>query len=124
MEFHAASTMKVPVMIELFKQAAAGTLFARRRRPGRQRVPQRRGRLAYALEVGDDSDADIYKAIGKPMSYHDLCEAMITVSSNLATNVLLDRLGVDNVRRTVVEHGGEGMNVRRGVEDGKAFRAG
>ena len=28
--FHAASTMKVPVMIELFRQARAGTLDARR----------------------------------------------------------------------------------------------
>ena len=35
------------------------------------------------------------------VSYRDLCEAMITVSSNLATNVLIERLGVDAIRQTV-----------------------
>jgi beta-lactamase class A len=49
---------------------------------------------------------------------------MITVSSNLATNLLMDKLGVDNIRAGVRSLGASGMNVRRDLEDGKAFAAG
>jgi len=49
---------------------------------------------------------------------------MITVSSNFAANLLIERLGVDNIRATVARLGATGMNVRRGVEDQKAFDQG
>jgi beta-lactamase class A len=49
---------------------------------------------------------------------------MITVSSNLATNLLMEKLGIDNIRAEVHALGGDGMNVRRGVEDSKAFAQG
>jgi beta-lactamase class A len=49
---------------------------------------------------------------------------MITLSSNLATNLLIERLGVSNIRATVHSLGADGMNVLRGVEDGKAFEKG
>jgi beta-lactamase class A len=58
------------------------------------------------------------------MTLAQLCEAMITVSSNFATNLLIEKLGADNVRRTVTRLGAEGMQVLRGVEDGKAFEKG
>jgi hypothetical protein len=78
----------------------------------------------YHLQVGDDSDAEVYKAIGQTMTLRELCEAMITVSSNLAANLLIERLGVENIRATVARLGATGMNVRRGVEDQKAFDQG
>jgi beta-lactamase class A len=49
---------------------------------------------------------------------------MITVSSNFATNLLIEKLGVENIRQTVAKLGAEGMNVLRGVEDQKAFDRG
>ena len=52
------------------------------------------------------------------------CELMITVSSNFAANLLIERLGVENVRGTVTRLGAGGMQVLRGVEDGKAFAKG
>src|SRR5258706_10666761 len=122
--FHAASTMKVPVMIELFRQAEAGKLRLEDPLPIVNEFHSIVDGSAYHLSVGDDSDAEVYKAVGKTMTLRELCEAMITVSSNLAANLLIERLGVENIRATVARLGATGMNVRRGVEDQKAFDQG
>jgi acetylornithine deacetylase/succinyl-diaminopimelate desuccinylase-like protein len=74
--------------------------------------------------VGDDSDAVVYQRVGTTMSYRELAEALITVSSNFATNLLIERLGVKNIQRTTDALGAPGMHVLRGVEDDKAFQKG
>src|SRR6266545_5439905 len=122
--FHAASTMKVPVMIELFRQAEAGQLRLEDPLPIVNEFHSIVDGSVYHLNVGDDSDAEVYKAVGKTMTLRELCEAMITVSSNLAANLLIERLGVENIRTTVARLGATGMDVRRGVEDQKAFDQG
>lgn len=122
--FHAASTMKVPVMIELFRQDRAGLARLDEPLPIRNEFRSIVDGSSYALGVGDDSDADIYARIGTTMSLVDLCEAMITVSSNFATNLLIDRLGAPAIQQTVRALGADGMHVLRGVEDGKAFDRG
>ncbi|HEU0107600.1 MAG TPA: serine hydrolase [Vicinamibacteria bacterium] len=122
--FHAASTMKVPVMIELFRQAEAGKLRLEDPLPIVNEFHSIVDGSVYHLSVGDDSDAEVYKAVGKTMTLRELCEAMITVSSNLAANLLIERVGVDNIRTTVARLGATGVNVRRGVEDQKAFDQG
>jgi beta-lactamase class A len=122
--FHAASTMKVPVMIELFRQAKAGRLRLDDPLPVVNYFHSIVDGSVYHLRVGDDSDAEVYKAVGQTMTLRALCEAMITVSSNLAANLLIERLGVENIRATVARLGATGMNVRRGVEDQKAFDQG
>jgi beta-lactamase class A len=122
--FHAASTMKVPIMIELFRQADAGTLRLDERLPIRNEFHSIVDGSVYQLSVGDDSDADVYRNVGKTMALRDLCEAMITVSSNFAANLLIERVGAENVRKTVHRLGADGMVVLRGVEDQKAFDKG
>ncbi len=122
--FHAASTMKVPVMIELFRQAQAGQLSLDDPLPIRNEFHSIVDGSVYQLDVGDDSDAIVYNAVGKSLSLRALCEAMITVSSNFATNLLIERLGVENIRQTVTRLGADGMQVLRGVEDDKAFQKG
>ncbi|HTI39960.1 MAG TPA: serine hydrolase [Vicinamibacterales bacterium] len=122
--FHAASTMKVPVMIELFRQASTGQLSLDEQLPIRNEFHSIVDGSVYQLDPGDDSDAVVYAAVGKTMSLRDLCEQMITVSSNFAANLLIERLGVENVRRTVTRLGADGMQVLRGVEDNKAFERG
>lgn len=123
-KFHAASTMKVPIMIELFRQAEAGTLRLDEQLPVRNEFHSIVDGSVYRLSVGDDSDAEVYARIGKTMSLRDLCEAMITVSSNFAANLLIERVGAENVRKTVTRLGADGMVVLRGVEDQKAFDKG
>jgi beta-lactamase class A len=122
--FHAASTMKVPVMIELFRQARAGLAKLDEPLAVKNEFASIVDGSSYSLSTGDDSDVEVYKRVGQTMTLLELCEPMITVSSNFATNLLIQRLGAANVQRTVDGMGAGGMIVRRGVEDSKAFAAG
>jgi len=122
--FHAASTMKVPVMIELFRQAHAKQLELDAPMPVRNEFHSIVDGSLYKLSEGDDSDVDVYARVGETMTPRQLCEAMITVSSNLATNILIEKLGAQNIQRTSESMGAGGMRVLRGVEDDKAFEKG
>lgn len=122
--FHAASTMKVPVMIELFRQAREGLLSLDDTLPIRNEFKSIVDGSPYTLSEGDDSDLEVYAAVGKTMTLRRLCELMITVSSNFAANLLIQKLGVEHIRKTVSRLGADGMQVLRGVEDDKAFEKG
>ena len=122
--FHAASTMKVPVMIELFRQAGNRQLSLDDPLPIRNEFRSIVDGTPYQLSEGDDSDTLVYAAVGKSMPLRQLCDLMITVSSNFAANLLIEKLGVENIRRTVTALGADGMHVLRGVEDQKAFDKG
>ena len=122
--FHAASTMKVPVMIELFRQASAGRLSLNDPLLVRNEFRSIVDGSTYRLSEGADSDKLVYASVGKTMTLRQLCDLMITVSSNFAANLLIERVGVDNVRSTVSKLGADGMEVLRGVEDQKAFDKG
>ena len=122
--FHAASTMKVPVMIELFNQARAGRLTLDDQLPIVNEFRSIVDGSPYTLSVGDDSDAAVYAHAGGSLSLRSLCDAMITVSSNFATNLRIEHLGVARIRQIVADLGADGMQVLRGVEDIKAFERG
>jgi beta-lactamase class A len=122
--FHAASTMKVPVMIELFHQVKEGKLRLDDPLPIRNEFHSIVDGSVYKLDPKDDSETELYEAEGQTRTFSQLCELMITMSSNLATNILIEKLGVENIRSTVHAMGADGMNVLRGVEDGKAFEKG
>jgi beta-lactamase class A len=122
--FHAASTMKIPVMIELFHQAREGKLRLTDTLPVKNEFHSIVDGSAFALDPKDDSEPNIYKAEGQPRTLSQLCEIMITHSSNLATNLLIDKLGVANIRATVTALHADGTNVLRGVEDNKAYEKG
>lgn len=122
--FHAASTMKVPVMIDLFAQAKAGALSLDDPLPITNSFRSIVDGTPYSLSEQDDSDRSLYLETGRTRTLAELCRAMIAVSSNLATNLLIERLGVEHIRDTVSRLGADGMQVLRGVEDGKAFAEG
>lgn len=124
LRFHAASTMKVPVMIELFRQVDAGQRKLDDTVVVTNQFTSIQDGSPYTLSASEDSDGEIYKAMGKPLSYRTLAEAAIVVSSNLATNILIEHLGAKNVQATVDRMNASGMQVLRGVEDQKAFDAG
>jgi beta-lactamase class A len=123
-EYHAASTMKVPVLIELFRQARAGTLALDDQIPVVNEFHSIVDGRPFKLVVAEDSDADVYKHTGGRMSYRDLAESMITASSNFATNLIIEKLGAKRIQQTTDALGASGMHVLRGVEDDKAFQKG
>jgi beta-lactamase class A len=111
-------------MIALFAQAREGRLRLDDPLPVRNSFASIVDGSPYELDAKDDSDPDVYQSVGGSLPLRQLCEAMITKSSNLAANLLIEKLGVADIRRRVHRLGADGMQVLRGVEDGKAFRAG
>lgn len=123
-EFHAASTMKVPVMIELYKQENEGILDLNDSILLKNEFKSIVDGSPYSMDIVDDSDDVIYSKIGTVVAIKDLIYSMITVSSNLATNVLIELVDAKKVTATMRTLGAEKIEVLRGVEDQKAFDLG
>ena len=119
--FHAASTMKTPVMIELFKKKYNGEISFEDSLQIKNEFKSIVDGSKFALSSFDDSDEIIYKKLGKYVSIRELISAMITKSSNFGTNLLIDYINVKNVNKTMKDMGAENINVLRGVGDLKAF---
>lgn len=122
--FHAASTMKVPVMIELFKQAAEGKLDMNDSILLKNEFKSIVDGSLYRMDINDDSDDVIYSQIGTKVTIKDLTHSMITISSNLATNILIELVGADQTTATMRNLGAKNIDVLRGVEDQKAYDKG
>ncbi|MBL8983568.1 MAG: serine hydrolase [Gemmatimonadetes bacterium] len=122
--FHAASTMKVPVMIEYFRALEAGRLDSAATLRLENRFASVVDGSPYTLDAGDDSDSSLYARVGQDVPVRELVERMITRSSNLATNAVIGLLRADSAQATARALGAKTMVVARGVEDGKAFEAG
>lgn len=122
--FHAASTMKLPVMIEYFRQLDEGKFTADQAVRLENRFASIVDRSAYALDPGEDSDSALYERVGMQVPVRELVERMITHSSNLATNTVIQLVDAAKAQATARSLGAGAIMVRRGVEDGKAFEQG
>ncbi len=122
--FHAASTMKLPVMMELFRRASDKRLLLSERIEVKNKFFSIIDGSEYALNRDDDSDEEIYRRIGQPMTILELTEHMITMSSNLATNLLIEKANPEKIAELLAKLGINDTKVLRGVEDQKAFNAG
>lgn len=122
--FHAASTMKVPVMIELFRRVDRGQISLSQPITLKNEFSSIVDGTPYSLDAKDDSDSLVYSWIGSAVSVHDLLEHMITRSSNLATNTLIGLVGASRANATAHALGAKDIQVLRGVEDDKAYAAG
>ena len=122
--FHAASTMKTPVMIEVFKQAAEGAFQLSDSLLVKNEFRSIVDSSRYRMDIGENSDEELYKYIGRKRPILDLVEVMITTSSNLATNILVEKVGARQVTQTMRSYGADSILVLRGVEDIKAYERG
>jgi beta-lactamase class A len=122
--FHPASTFKVHVMMEVFHQAEADKFALNDRIPIINTFTSIADGSKYSLDVADDSEKTLYSRLAEDETIHELTRLMIVQSSNLATNILIEKIGAKNVNDFIQELGIQGVIVRRGVEDNAAFRLG
>ena len=119
--FHAASTVKVAILLGVFAAVHRGDLVPQSRLHVRNRFLSAFDGTPFRVLADRDANSSVHEAIGKTMRISELSLHMIATSSNLATNLLLDLVGIQSVQRTVASFGIDGVDVRRGVEDELAF---
>ncbi|HEY0158139.1 MAG TPA: serine hydrolase [Thermoanaerobaculia bacterium] len=122
--FHAASTMKLAVLLGVFREIARGELALTAEVHVRNRFTSIVNQEPFMLDLARDADPNVYGQLGKTMTVRDLAYWMITKSSNLATNLLVDVIGIQTVQLALDELEIDGVRVLRGVEDQRAFAAG
>jgi beta-lactamase class A len=122
--FHAASTMKVPVMMEVFRQAEEKRLSLDDRIAVKTEFVSIADGKSFSLQVEDDSETGLYRRLGERVTIRDLVRLMIAESSNLATNLLVERVTAARTSELMSRLGAEGVRVLRGVEDNRAFARG
>jgi beta-lactamase class A len=122
--FHAASVIKVAVLLGLLKNADDNALHLDDPLHVRNRFVSVADGSIFRIDRDRDGDAECHRRIGRTMHLSELARAMIVRSSNLATNLLLDLLGVANIKRVLAEAKISGVRIVRGVEDETAFKRG
>ncbi|MDB4908616.1 MAG: beta-lactamase [Gemmatimonadetes bacterium] len=122
--FHAASTMKVPVLIELFRQADRHELNLDQAILLVNQFGSIVDASPYSLDPAEDSDSLAYTRVGERVPIRWLADRMITESSNLATNALIALVGAAHADSSARMLGATRTRVLRGVEDIKAFDRG
>lgn len=122
--YHAASTMKTPIMFQLFRMRDMGFIDLNGQVPVRNDFGSIVDGSRFSLPIKSEKDEILYPYLNKTMSYYDLMEKMITHSSNLATNILMEVTTADSISSTLELLGAKGVLVLRGVEDLKAYHLG
>jgi beta-lactamase class A len=122
--FHAASTMKTPVMVEVFRQAEEGRFSLQDSVFLKNEFKSIVDGSLFSLNQSDDSELALYGQLGKKRTIGDLVYDMIIVSSNLATNIIIEKVNAEKVTATMREIGARDIEVLRGVEDSKAYEKG
>ena len=119
---HAASTMKLPVMMRLMEMVEKGELALDRPITIKNRFKSIVDGSEY--EIDEDSDQSLYGKVGKQLPLIEVMELMIVRSSNLATNLLVELAGPDEIMALMKRIGARNIKVLRGVQDLKAYEAG
>src|SRR5436189_5937621 len=122
--FHAASTMKLAVLLGVFREVDRGELSLDAPVHVRNRFTSIVNQEPFMLDLGSDADPDVYGHLGKTLTIRELAYWMITRSSNLATNLLVDVVGIQTIQLALDELEVDGVRILRGVEDSAAFEAG
>jgi beta-lactamase class A len=122
--FHAASTVKVAVLLAIFRAADQGRLRLDDSLHVRNRFFSAADGSLFRVSQDRDATPELYATIGRTARISALAHAMICGSSNLATNLLLDFTGVEYARAVLREAQIDGVELRRGVEDHGAHERG
>lgn len=122
--FHAASTIKVAILLALLRAVDEARIRLGDPLHVRNRFLSAVDRTPFRLDGESDGYPQLYRSIGRTARISDLAQSMIIWSSNLATNLLLDHVGAGHAAQVLKDAGVSGVFLRRGVEDNRAFEAG
>jgi len=122
--FHAASTIKVAVLLAVFRAADEGRFGLDDSLHVRNRFFSAAGGTIFHVSPDRDATPELYQSIGRTAKICALAHAMICGSSNLATNLLLEFVGVEYARTVLRKAQVDGVELRRGVEDHAAHEQG
>jgi beta-lactamase class A len=115
--FHAASTIKVAMLLAVFRGADESRLYLDDSLHVRNRFVSAADGSPFRLDPDSDAMPELYQLVGRTAKISTLAEGMIAASSNLATNLLLDFIGVEYARKVLRDAQVDGVELRRGVED-------
>jgi beta-lactamase class A len=120
--FHAASTIKLAVLLGVYDAIHRGDLLPQSRVHVRNRFLSAFDGTPFRVRVDRDANGEVHREVGRTLRVSELAEHMIVSSSNLATNLLFDLVGLESLQRTLGELGLAGIDLRRGVEDEAAYQ--
>lgn len=109
---NAASVIKIPIMVEAFRQFEAGLLRE-----------DERFTVSHADHL-PSCGALTYMHDGLQVNALDLVTLMITLSDNTATNMLIKRLGIERIAQTMADIGLENTKLRRLLFEAEKSRQG
>ena len=118
--FHAASTIKVAILLAIAKGIDEGRIRPEDTLHIRNRFRSAVDGTPFRIDAESDGYPQLHRLIGRTAKISALTEWMIVSSSNLATNLLLDYLTVEEAQRVLRDAGVNGVDLRRGVDDTKA----
>jgi beta-lactamase class A len=118
--FHAASTMKVAILLAIGKAIEEGRIRPDDTLHIRNRFLSAVDGAPFRISADSDGYPQLHRLVGRTAKISDLAEWMIVSSSNLATNLLLDYITVAQAQRVLRDAGITGLDLRRGVDDQKA----
>jgi beta-lactamase class A len=118
--FHAASTIKVAILLTIGKAIDEDRIRAGDTLHVRNRFLSAIDKTPFRIDAESDGYPQLHKLIGRTAKISDLTEWMIVSSSNLATNLLLDYITVEAAQKVLRDAGISGIDLRRGVDDTKA----
>jgi len=118
--FHAASTMKVAVLLAIGRAVDEGLIRLDDTLHVRNRCLSAVDQTPFRIDAESDGYPQLHRLVGRTAKISDLTEWMIVSSSNLATNLLLDHLTVEYASKVLRDAGVSGVDLRRGVDDTKA----
>ena len=119
-QFHAASTIKVALLLAVCRAIDEGRIRPDDTLHVRNRFLSAVDQSPFRIDAESDGYPQLHRLVGRTAKVSDLTEWMIVSSSNLATNLLLDYLTVDYALKVLRDAGVSGIELRRGVDDTKA----
>jgi beta-lactamase class A len=122
---YSASIMKLPILVAAHRLAEGGRLDLDRPVRVHNEFESQRPGHRFSLDRAEDSDPATWAALGTEVPLGDLVHRMVTVSGNLATDLVLDEVGTAEVAAVLADAGcSERTTIVRGIEDYPARDAG